>query len=100
MESDLRLDNKGRMSREVHVRFREGQGVQFPRATRLGVVPVEGCEFLGFTFRGEQIRWTHKAEREFKRRVRRLTSRDPRSVCARGVSMEVRLAKLSQYVRG
>ncbi|MEO8495666.1 MAG: reverse transcriptase domain-containing protein, partial [Planctomycetota bacterium] len=36
-----------------------------------GVVPVEGCEFLGFTFRGEQIRWSHKAEREFKRRVRR-----------------------------
>ncbi len=43
-------------------------------------------------------RWSHKAEREFKRRVRRLTSSDPRSVCARGVSMEHRLAKLSQYV--
>ena len=59
-----------------------------------GVVPVEGCEFLGFTFRGGQIRWSHKAEREFKRRVRRLTSR------SWGVSMEVRLKKLSQYVRG
>ena len=35
MESDLRLDNKSRMSREVHVRFREGLGVQFPWATRL-----------------------------------------------------------------
>ena len=35
MESDLRLDNKSRMSREVHVRFREGLGVRFPRATRL-----------------------------------------------------------------
>jgi len=35
MGSDLRLDNKSRMSREVHVRFREGLGVQFPRATRL-----------------------------------------------------------------
>ena len=31
----LRLDNKSRMSREVHVRFREGLGVRFPRATRL-----------------------------------------------------------------
>jgi hypothetical protein len=35
MESDLRLDNKSRMSREVPVRFREGLGVRFPRATRL-----------------------------------------------------------------
>jgi hypothetical protein len=30
-----RLDAKSRMSREVHVRFREGAGVRFPRATRL-----------------------------------------------------------------
>ena len=29
-----RLDNKSRMNREVHVRFREGLGVRFPRATR------------------------------------------------------------------
>ena len=35
MESDLRLDDKSRMSREVHVRFREGLGVRVPRATRL-----------------------------------------------------------------
>ena len=59
-----------------------------------GVVLIEGCEFLGFTFRGKQIRWSNKAEREFKRRVRRLTSR------SWGVSMEYRLAKLSEYVRG
>lgn len=38
MESDLRLDNKSRMSREVPVRFREGLGVRFPRATRLVVL--------------------------------------------------------------
>src|SRR5918992_3502687 len=30
-----RLDAKSRMSREVHVRFREGAGVGLPRATRL-----------------------------------------------------------------
>ena len=29
------MNNKSRMSREVHVRFREGLGVQFPWATRL-----------------------------------------------------------------
>ena len=35
MEFVLRPDNKSRMSREVHVRFCEGLGVKFPRATRL-----------------------------------------------------------------
>ena len=35
MEFVLRLDNKSRMSREVHVRFCEGLGVRSPRATRL-----------------------------------------------------------------
>ena len=35
MEFVLRLDNKSRMSREVHVRFRESLGVRLPRATRL-----------------------------------------------------------------
>ena len=35
MDFAPRLDNKSRMSREVPVRFREGLGVQFPRATRL-----------------------------------------------------------------
>src|SRR5919108_2351421 len=33
-----RLDAKSRMSREVHVRFREGAGVRLPRATRLVVL--------------------------------------------------------------
>ena len=38
MEFALRLGNKSRMSREVPVRFREGLGVQFPRATRLVIL--------------------------------------------------------------
>src|SRR5919108_3767711 len=33
-----RLDAKSRMSREVHVRFREGAGVRLPRATRLVII--------------------------------------------------------------
>lgn len=37
MEFDRRPNNKSRMSREVHVRFREGLRVRFPRATRLVV---------------------------------------------------------------
>src|SRR5215471_2916579 len=32
---DRRLDHKSRMGREFHVRFCEGLGVKFPRATRL-----------------------------------------------------------------
>src|SRR5580658_9548588 len=32
---DLRLDRRSRMRRESHVRFCEGAGGQFPRATRL-----------------------------------------------------------------
>ena len=38
---DRRLDHKSRMRREPPVRFREGLGVQLPRATRL-VVLVSG----------------------------------------------------------
>ena len=37
-EFDLRLDNKSRMNREIHVRFCEGPGVRFPRATRLVIL--------------------------------------------------------------
>ena len=35
--SNRRLDNKSRMSREAHVRFREGVGVRFLRATRRNI---------------------------------------------------------------
>lgn len=58
------------------------------------VVKTEESEFLGFTFRGKKIRWTEKAFREFKRRIKRLTGR------SWFVSMQYRLGKLAQYVRG
>lgn len=35
---NLRLDNKSRMSGDVHVRFCEGLGVRIPRATRLVMI--------------------------------------------------------------
>ena len=57
MESDPRLDNKSRMSREVQVRFREGLGVRFPRATRLVIL----CRRSG-----------HVAKREAKKFLDRL----------------------------
>jgi RNA-directed DNA polymerase len=50
--------------------------------------------FLGFTFKGTKIRWSDKAFREFKRRVKRLTGR------SWFVSMEYRFGKLAQYLRG
>lgn len=58
------------------------------------VAPMSECSFLGFTMVAKKIRWTDKALAEFRRRVTELTSR------SWGVSMEYRLHKLGQYVRG
>jgi RNA-directed DNA polymerase len=58
------------------------------------VAPTDQTNFLGFTFKGTKIRWSEKAFREFKRRVRKLTGR------SWFVSMEYRLSKLAQYIRG
>ena len=58
------------------------------------VASVEECSFLGFTFRRGRIRWTEKAYREFKRRIRLLTGR------SWFVSIEYRLRKLTEYIRG
>jgi RNA-directed DNA polymerase len=58
------------------------------------VVPTDQSAFLGFTFRGTSIRWTDKSLAEFQRRVRLLTGR------SWGVSMDYRLSKLAEYVRG
>jgi RNA-directed DNA polymerase len=49
---------------------------------------------LGFTIQGNKIRWTDKALANFEHRVGELTGR------SWGVSMEYRLHKLGQYVRG
>jgi RNA-directed DNA polymerase len=58
------------------------------------VAPVGECHFLGFVIKGKKIRWTDKAMLNFKHRVRKLTGR------SWGVSMEYRLQKLGQYLRG
>ena len=52
------------------------------------------CSFLGFTMRGAKIRWTDKSAANFKHRVTELTGR------SWGVSMDYRLHKLGQYLRG
>jgi RNA-directed DNA polymerase len=58
------------------------------------VAPTDKIDFLGFTFKGTKIRWSEKAFREFKRRVKRLTGR------SWFVSMSYRMEKLAQYLRG
>ena len=55
---------------------------------------TDDTDFLGFTFKGKKIYWSEKAFREFKRQVKRLTGR------SWFVSMQYRLNKLAQYVRG
>ena len=52
------------------------------------------CEFLGFRIVRGRIRWAHGAEREFRCRLKLITSR------SWGVSMSYRLQKLQEYVRG
>jgi RNA-directed DNA polymerase len=53
-----------------------------------------GMMASGFRIQAKHIRWDPAVERELKRRIRELTSR------SWGVSMEVRLHKLSEYLRG
>jgi RNA-directed DNA polymerase len=55
---------------------------------------IKECSFLGFVFRGNKIRWSDKALADFKHRIRKLTGR------SWGVSMEFRLKKLGEYLRG
>ena len=55
---------------------------------------TDDTEYLGFTFKGTRIYWSDKAFKEFKRRIKRFTGR------SWFVSMQYRLDKLAQYVRG
>ena len=130
MESDLRLDNKSRMSREVHVRFREGLGVRFPRATRRAVfakspraaqrIMASVSRYLTDTLRlvvnQQKSRVVTSEEFEFlgfafvksratinvaAKSIRKFKHRI-REITgrSRGISMERRLTKLRRYVRG
>ncbi|MDP2165551.1 MAG: group II intron maturase-specific domain-containing protein [Hydrogenophaga sp.] len=58
------------------------------------LAPMSECAFLGFTIKGKKIRWTDKALADFKHQIKELTGR------SWGVSMEYRLRKLGQYLRG
>jgi RNA-directed DNA polymerase len=58
------------------------------------VAKINDCVFLGFTFRGTKLRWSERAFEDFRHQIRKLTGR------SWGVSMDYRLDKLAQYVRG
>jgi RNA-directed DNA polymerase len=58
------------------------------------VVKTDQLSFLGFSFRGSKICWSEKTLVRFKWSVRRLTNRNW------GVSMQTRLSKLADYLRG
>ena len=58
------------------------------------VAKTDQTNFPGFTFKDGEIRLSDKAFAEFKRRVKLLTGR------SRFVSMDYRMKKLAQYVRG
>ncbi|MEB3336130.1 MAG: group II intron maturase-specific domain-containing protein [Leptolyngbyaceae bacterium] len=58
------------------------------------VAKVEDLEYLGFTFRGIRIFASHQALKDFKHRLKGLTSR------SWGVSMAERIERLNRYLRG
>ena len=58
------------------------------------VAKITECSFLGFTFTGKKIRWTEGSFQDFRYQLKYLTRR------SWGVSMEYRINKLNQYIRG
>ncbi|UYM17354.1 group II intron maturase-specific domain-containing protein [Endozoicomonas euniceicola] len=62
--------------------------------TKSKAVKATEAEFLSFTFTGKRIRWSEKSLNRFKRKILKLTGR------SWGVSMEYRLKKLAEYIRG
>lgn len=58
------------------------------------VVQTNNLHFLGFTFRGQKIRWSDQALMDFKHNIRRLTKR------SWGISMARRYRELRRYIQG
>ena len=58
------------------------------------VAKTDDTNFFGFAFKGAKIRWSDKAFQKFKWEIKRLTGR------SWFVSMEYRMMKIAQYLRG
>jgi len=90
----VRTQRAGMRVKESVTRFLERKLQLQVNQDKSRVSSTDNTNFLGFTFKGTKIRWSDRAFREFKRRVKRLTGR------SWFVSMEYRYMKLSQYIRG
>jgi RNA-directed DNA polymerase len=90
----VRTQRAGLRVKESVTRFLERKLKLKVNQDKSQVSSTDNTNFLGFTFKGTKIRWSDKAFREFKRKVKRLTGR------SWFVSMEYRYTKLSQYIRG
>ncbi|MBU2622686.1 MAG: group II intron reverse transcriptase/maturase [Proteobacteria bacterium] len=58
------------------------------------VARTDNTDFLGFTFKGAKIHWSDRAFQQFKWRIKYLSGR------SWFVSMEYRMKKIAQYLRG
>lgn len=90
----VRTQRAGLRVKESVTRFLERKLKLTVNQDKSRVSSTDNTNFLGFTFKGTKIRWSDKAFREFKRRVKRLTGR------SWFVSMAYRYKKLSQYICG
>ena len=90
----VKTERAGLRVKESITRFLERKLKLKVNQDKSHVSKTDDTDFLGFTFKKTKIRWSEKAFREFKRRVKKLTGR------SWFVSMEYRYKKLSQYIRG
>ena len=88
-----RLCDAEKIFREITV-FLERKLKLVVNQTKTKVAKITECSFLGFTFKGKKIRWTESAFEDFRYNLKYLTRR------SWGVSMEYRLGKLNEYIRG
>jgi len=90
----VRSESAGKRVMASLTRFLEKKLKLTVNPAKSKVAPLDQCRFLGFTFRRGKIVWSEKSLVKFQRRVRELTGR------SWGVSMDYRLKKLSEYIRG
>ena len=90
----VRSHRAGERVRASGSRYRTRTLKRGVNAHKSRVVKTNDCEYLGFTFRGKKLRWSERAYHDFRHRLRKRTGR------SWGVSMDYRLHKLAEYVRG
>lgn len=90
----VKSSSRGHRVKAQVTRFLERKLKLSVNEEKSSVVKTNDLNFLGFTFKGKQIRWSDKSLQQFKYRVRQLTNR------TWGVSMAYRLFKLKQYLQG